>query len=122
MVRGLRCWPMMTILKSVPFVQRCKWYSEHNVLAIQTLYRWHATSTRKKRVYLTSKRVAALFREAAKAIHPNMSKDKLLRYSAHSLQVWACVLLDEAGMSPEFIMSRLRWMGNFFECTSVILV
>ena len=25
-----------------------------------------------------------------------------------------CVLLDEAGMSPEFIMSRLRWMGNSF--------
>ncbi len=36
------------------------------------------------------------------------------RYSAHSLRVWAGVLLDEAGMSPQFIMSRLRWMGNSF--------
>ena len=36
------------------------------------------------------------------------------RYSAHSLRVWACVLLDEAGMSPEFIMSCLRWTGNSF--------
>ena len=69
---------------------------------------------KKKRVYLTGKRVAVLFREAAKIIHPNMSKDKLLRFSAHSLQVWACVLLDKAGMSPEFIMLRLRWMGNSF--------
>ena len=47
-------------------------------------------------------------------IHPNMSKDELSQFSAHFLQVWACVLLDKAGMSPEFIMSRLRWMGNLF--------
>jgi hypothetical protein len=69
---------------------------------------------KKKRIYLTGKRVAALFREAAKSIHPNMSKEELSQFSAHSLQVWACVLLDEAGMSPEFIMARLRWMGNSF--------
>jgi len=69
---------------------------------------------KKKRVYLTEKRVAVLFREAAKMIHPNMSKNELLRFSAHSLRVWACVLLDKAGMSPEFILSRLRWMGNSF--------
>jgi lambda repressor-like predicted transcriptional regulator len=64
--------------------------------------------------YLTGKRIAHLFREAVKAIHPKTSTSKLQRYSAHSLQVWACVLLDEAGMSPEFIMARLRWMGNSF--------
>ena len=67
-----------------------------------------------KLVYLTGKRVAALFREAVKTIYPNMSKIDLARYSAHSLRVWACVLLDESGMSPHFIMSRLHWMGNFF--------
>ena len=69
---------------------------------------------KKKRIYLTGKRVAALFREAAKTIQPNMSKEDLSQFSAHSLRVWACVLLDEAGMSPEFIMARLRWMGNSF--------
>jgi hypothetical protein len=69
---------------------------------------------KKKRINLTGKRVAFLFREAAKMIHPNMSKEELLRFSAHSLRVWACVLLDEAGMSPDFIMSGLRWMGNSF--------
>ncbi len=30
------------------------------------------------------------------------------------MRVWACVLLDEAGATPEFIKSRLRWMGNSF--------
>ena len=65
-------------------------------------------------VYLTGKRIAILFRKAVKAIHPKTSKANLSRYSAHSLRVWACVLLDEAGMSPEFIMSCLRWMGNSF--------
>ena len=65
-------------------------------------------------VYLTGKRIANLFRKAVKAIHPKTSKAELQRYSAHSLRVWACILLDEAGMSPEFIMARLRWMGNSF--------
>ncbi len=69
---------------------------------------------KKKRIYLTGKRVAVLFREAAKTIHPNLSKEDLSQFSAHSLRVWACVLLNEAGMSPEFIMARLRWMGNSF--------
>ena len=65
-------------------------------------------------MYLTGKRIAHIFREAVKEIHPTTSEAELQRYSAHSLQVWACVLLDEAGMSPEFIMARLRWMGNSF--------
>jgi ABC-type taurine transport system substrate-binding protein len=62
---------------------------------------------KKKRVYLTGKRVSTHFIEAAKSIHPNTLKDELSQYSTHSLQVWACVLLDKAGMSPKFIMSRL---------------
>ena len=60
------------------------------------------------------KLIANLFREAVKSIHPKMSKAKLSRYSAHSLRVWACVLLDKAGMSPEFIVACLCWMGNSF--------
>ena len=65
-------------------------------------------------MYLTGKRIAHIFREAVKEIYPTTSEAKLQRYSAHSLQVWACVLLDEAGMSPEFIMECLCWMGNSF--------
>ena len=67
-----------------------------------------------KIVYLTGKRIAIIFRKAVEAIHSKTSKADLSRYSAHLLRVWACVLLDEAGMSPEFIMSCLRWMGNSF--------
>ena len=66
------------------------------------------------RVYITASRIALLFRAAAKAVHPNLTKAELSKYSAHSLRVWACVLLDEAGMPPEFIKARLRWMGNSF--------
>jgi len=65
-------------------------------------------------MYLMSKRIAHLFHKAFKAIHPTTSDAELQWYSAHSLRVWACVLLDEAGMTPEFIMARLRWMGNSF--------
>ena len=76
------------------------------------------------RVYITASRIAFLFRAAAKAVHPNLTKAELSKYSAHSLRVWACVLLDEAGMPPEFIKARLRWMGNSFRMylrdTSVI--
>ena len=67
---------------------------------------------RGKLTYLTGKRIAALFREAVRKEYPNTPKDQLARYSAHSLRVWACVLLDEAGMTPEFIMSRLRVEGR----------
>jgi hypothetical protein len=64
--------------------------------------------------YLTGSRIALHFRTAAKAVHPNISKDEEQRYSAHSLRVWACVLLDEAGKSPDYIKKRLRWMGDSF--------
>jgi hypothetical protein len=71
-------------------------------------------SYKEKLVYLTGKRIADLFREAVKAIHPKTSKDELSRCSAHSLRFWACVLLNKSVMSPEFIMARLHWMRNSF--------
>ena len=37
------------------------------------------------------------------------------QYSAHSIRVWACVLLDEAGMPASYIQKRLRWMGDSFK-------
>jgi hypothetical protein len=59
-------------------------------------------------------RIALHFRAAARAVRPNISKDNEQRYSAHSMRVWACVLLDEAGKSPDYIKKRLRWMGDSF--------
>ncbi len=30
------------------------------------------------------------------------------------MRVWACVLLDKAGKSPDYIKERLQWMGDSF--------
>jgi hypothetical protein len=64
--------------------------------------------------YITGTRIIVLFRAAARAVRPTITKEDEQRYSAHSLQVWACVLLDEAGKTPDFIKKRLRWMGGSF--------
>jgi hypothetical protein len=66
-------------------------------------------------LYITGSRIAALNREAVKKVRPSTLPDNLKKYSAHSLGVWACVLLDEAGMSPSFIKKRLRWLGDSFK-------
>jgi hypothetical protein len=64
--------------------------------------------------YITGSRIAILFQAAAKAVRPTISKEEEQQYSAHLLQVWACVLLDEAGKLPDYIKKRLRWMGDSF--------
>ena len=71
-------------------------------------------SKRGKILYLTGNKIAELLRAAVREIRPDTSKEELKRYSAHSLRVWACVLLDEAGKSPEYIKKRLRWLGDSF--------
>jgi len=43
-----------------------------------------------------------------------MTPNKISRISSHSGGVWAVVLLDEAGKSPDFIKSRLRYMGDSY--------
>ena len=57
--------------------------------------------------YITGSRVAFLFRAVTRVVHPNISKDKEQRYSAHSLRVWACFLLDKAGKSPDYIKKHI---------------
>jgi hypothetical protein len=64
--------------------------------------------------YIIGSRIAILFRAAARAMHPNISKEEEQQYSAHSLRVWACVLLDEAGKLPGYIKKHLHWMGDSF--------
>ena len=75
-------------------------------------------------LYLTGNKITELLRAAVRTIQPDTSKEDLKRYSTHSLRVWACVLLDEAGKSPEYIKKRLRWLGDSFRMylrdTSVI--
>ena len=43
-----------------------------------------------------------------------MPKKELMKYSCSSIKVWACVTLDEEGMSPDFIKNRLRWLGESY--------
>lgn len=72
------------------------------------------TNKKGEKLYLTGTKIAELFRKAVKSCRPETTKEELSRYSAHSVRVWACVLLDEAGKSAEFIKKRLRWMGDSF--------
>jgi hypothetical protein len=60
-----------------------------------------------KVIYLTGNKIAELLRKAVKEVRPDTTPDKLKRYSAHSLRVWACVLLGEAGKLPDYIKKRL---------------
>ncbi len=66
-------------------------------------------------LYITGSRIATLLRKAVKKVRPSTTADDLKKYSAHSLRVWACVLLNEAGMSPSFIQKRLRCLGDWFK-------
>ena len=64
--------------------------------------------------YLTGNKISELLQAVAKKCHPDLTKDEISRFSSHSGRVWAVVLLDEAGMNPDFIKSRLRWMGESY--------
>jgi hypothetical protein len=67
-----------------------------------------------KVIYLTGSKIAELLRKAVKEVRPETTPDELKRYSAHSLRVWACVLLDKAGKLPDSIKKRLCWLGDSF--------
>ena len=64
--------------------------------------------------YLTGNKISELLQADAKKCHPDLTKDEISHFSSHSGRVWAVVLLDEAGMNPDFIKSRLRWMGESY--------
>jgi hypothetical protein len=70
-------------------------------------------------LYITGTKVAAHLREAVKKIRPSTPADDLKKYSAHSLRVWACILLDKAGKSPVFIQKQLLWLADSFKCIFV---
>ncbi len=67
-----------------------------------------------KVIYLTGNKIAELLWKAVKEVWPDTTSDKLKRYSIHSLRVWACVLLHEAGKLPDYIKKRLHWLGDSF--------
>ena len=61
-----------------------------------------------ERLNLTGSKIAELLQGAVKRIRPDTSSEDIKRYSAHSLRVWACILLDEAGKYPDYIKKLLR--------------
>jgi hypothetical protein len=65
-------------------------------------------------VYMPAIRMASLIQEAGKKVCIGINAKDLSKYFAHSLQVWACVLLDEAGKSPDYIRKQLCWLGDSF--------
>jgi len=65
--------------------------------------------------YLTGGKIDEVLRSSAKRVHSDWSSEEFSRISSHSGRVWALVLLDEAGMSPAFMTSRLRWMGDSYK-------
>jgi nitrate reductase alpha subunit len=65
-----------------------------------------------KVIYLTGNKIAKLLRKAVKKVCP--TPDKLKQYFAHSLRVWACVLLNKSGKPPDYIKKRLCWLGDSF--------
>jgi hypothetical protein len=64
--------------------------------------------------YLTGSKIAEVLCSIAKAVNPDLTKEELKKFSSHSGRVWALVLLDEAGMTPDFMKLRLRWMGKSY--------
>jgi hypothetical protein len=66
-------------------------------------------------LFITSSRIATLLCEAVKKVRPSTLAEDLKKYSAQSLHVWVCVLLDEGCMSPSFIQKHLCWIGDSFK-------
>jgi hypothetical protein len=60
-----------------------------------------------RKVYLTSTTLTKYIRDVARSAHPNMSHVEIQRFSCHSIRVWACVLLHEAGKKGDYIKKRL---------------
>jgi hypothetical protein len=90
-------------------VLRARWLNQPDDMPLMV----HKTK-KGKVIYLTGNKIAKLLWKAIKKVRPDTTPDKLKRYSAHSLKVWACILLDEAGKPLDYIKKRLRWLGNSF--------
>ena len=43
-----------------------------------------------------------------------MTREEISHFSLHSGRAWAVVLLNEAGMSPDFIKCRLRYLRDAY--------
>jgi hypothetical protein len=65
--------------------------------------------------YLTGGKIADVLQLIARVVHPDLSKDKIKRFLSYLGRVWALLLLDKAGMTPDFMTSCLCWMGESYK-------
>ena len=68
-----------------------------------------------KTVYLTGDDMTAYYRFVMRLTRPGITAADLALISTHSLRVYACVLLHEAGKDGPYIKLRLRWLSNCYE-------
>jgi hypothetical protein len=64
--------------------------------------------------YPPAKNIADMLQSIATECHQDLTRDELMGFTSHLGRVWAVVLLDEAGMNPDFIKSQLCWMGDSY--------
>ncbi len=72
--------------------------------------------------YITGSSIAFLFRAAARAVHPTISKEEEQRYSAHSLRVWLAFCLTRRKSRPTTSRSAFVGWVTPFGCTCAIRV
>ncbi len=103
-------WPKICpVCSAMRLVLRAKWLNQPDDMPVGVY------KTKKgKVIYLTGNKIAELLQKAVKEVRPDTTSDELKQYSAHSLRVWACVLLDKAGKLPDYIKKRLCWLGDSF--------
>jgi hypothetical protein len=64
--------------------------------------------------YLAGNKITNVLHSVARPVHPDMPEYKIKHFSSHLGRVWALVLSDEAGMTPDFMKSHLPWMGDSY--------
>ncbi len=75
-------------------------------------------------IYLTGGKTADVLQSIAKAVYLDLSADEIKCFSSNSGRVWALVLLDKVGMTPDFMTSRLCWIGESYKlylCNTLFL-
>jgi hypothetical protein len=55
--------------------------------------------------FLTANKIVEVLQSVAKTCHSDLTRDEIMHFTSHSIRVWAIVLLDEAGIKPDFIKS-----------------
>ena len=73
------------------------------------------TNKKKSKVcFIDDIHIKSILQEAASKVYKIKDKKELSAFTAHSIQVGACVLLHAQNISAEDIKFRLRWQSDTF--------